>query len=190
MALTTLDRVKAMLRIPSATTVNDDLLTQLIEDCSSYLESQCHRVFGVSEYTTTFARTHTSGSLALPNYPVIEITSITVDDEALGEDEYVVDASAGVITLTGGAQFYADTCVVVEYTAGYVLPDDDDDDSDAAPLPADLERACDELVAVKYREDPRGPIASLSVGGESMTYTPWASGTPFVLRVISQYKRP
>ena len=66
--------------------------------------------------------------------------------------------------------------VTISYTAGYVV------------IPADLERACIELVAYRFREQDRIGLASKGMAGETTSFV--TRDVPAaVAAVLDRYKR-
>ena len=131
-ALVTLDEVKEYLEID--TSEDDDFLLALINSCSKLILSYLQRGLTVEdneekEYVVGIS------NYFLRSYPVIELTSITVDDSSLTEDDdYYLDYRTGKITfvtrVTG--ELY------VRYRSGF------------PQIPEPVRLACKKLVSTFY----------------------------------------
>lgn len=148
--LTTLDRLKDELGIPQTDTSDDDVLYDTLVRASSAIVRTTGRTFlGVATYQETLAG---SGSqlLALSNVPVLAVTEVLADQDALPtlvddrDDGYAIeDAQAGALyrpsgwTRGSGArrwgqESYGSRYILpltsgtlrysVTYSAGYLLP--------------------------------------------------------------------
>lgn len=175
--LTTLPNVKAWLNL--TTSDSDELLTRLIVAASTFIESWCNRSFGVQEYTE-----HRNGTgsdmLMFGAWPVTAVTSVTVNGRAI---------HAAADFDTPGYRFY-DLSVVLQgyqfvrgrrnvtltYTAGY------------AAIPPDLEQACIETVALRFKERDRIGHQSKSLAGETVTFF-IGELSHSARAVLSQYKK-
>ena len=159
-ALTTLPNVKQWLKING--TADDALLTRLITSFSSAVANYLNRDLGSQVYTEVY-NGGGGRSLALANYPVTAVASLTINDEPIPQQP-----KAGAIgfvpspyrvnlvgyTYTAGFQN-----VTVTYTAGYVT------------IPADVEQCCIEWIADRYAQRDRIGIASRGVGGETQVFS-------------------
>jgi uncharacterized phiE125 gp8 family phage protein len=194
-ALTTLDRVKLELDISS--NEYDALLSAKILEASSDIESQLARILCRAGLTERFwGEPYCEEYLILRRWPVAAITTVTVDDVEVDEDEYRLDADTGELFRLDASGY---PCVwtwckdiVVVYTAGYVMPE-----SQSPTLPASLEGAAIELVGSYWMSRGRDPkVRSEDIPGlGSVTY--WvgsvgASGElpPSVMTKIAPYRRP
>jgi hypothetical protein len=120
-ALCSLEDVKSFLGISSTDTTKDELLETIINGVSGSIEDYCQRKFLAREYTDTI-RNHWGRVLTLRQYPIIEVTSLTVEGtELTEEDDYAI------LSSIGGIDFYSTMSIwkiEVEYTAGYeAIPD-------------------------------------------------------------------
>lgn len=118
--LTTLASVKSWLNI--STNGDDGVLTRLISSTSQYIQSWLNRTFTVSSVTETYSGTGTM-KLALRNYPVIAVSTVTIDGinvpfSADGiQAGFVFDSKA--VYLIGYKFTQAPQNVRVTYTWGY-----------------------------------------------------------------------
>lgn len=160
--LTTLAAVKAKLRIATGTTTDDALLGTLITQASQFIQAWLNRTFASQAYSDVRDGTGT-GVLMFPNYPVTAVASVTVDDVAVPlatnttATGYRFDSTR--LYLNNGDTFRRGFGnVAVSYTAGY------------ASTPAEIDGACADLVAFKYRELERIGHSSKSIQGETVAF--------------------
>ena len=156
--LTTCAAVKAYLGI---THDNDnDLFEMLIIAESVFIESWLGRKYGTSSYTDIY-----SGSGGTEhqfwNYPVIAVTSLTIDGKTINEAETIQDTGYMVyvnrLLLFGHVFSWGKNNCRVEYNAG-------------EDVPADVGQACIELVAIRYKNRDRIGLKSKGLAGETITY--------------------
>jgi hypothetical protein len=127
--LTTLDEVKAMMRIPPTDTASDALLTQLITDVSETVARMCNRIFGYEEVEETYFQLSDDASqrLYLTRWPVAlaDISLFESDGtNFLGvPDEWVLEEATGTLYRRPDLGPWGGTINVV-YSGGYNLPDD------------------------------------------------------------------
>lgn len=165
--LTTPAKVRDFLAL--STSEADGKIEQLIASSSAWVCSQLGRAVLSATYTET--RDGDGGSsLVLRKWPVISVTSVTVDGTAIAARAAVTDSgwtrNESTIRLSGYTFTRGTANVVVVYSAGY------------ATVPADLEQAVIEHVAMTFRASDRQGLASASGGGESAVYDAgreWAS---------------
>lgn len=205
-ALTTLANTKQALGVPSGTTTDDTLITDLINAATKFIQNELGRKLVRRTYndaTTAHATTSVPGeeryifsgdgsaAHALPNRPIIA-TGFVLEELASrissGETwatltlyvDYVIDVERGIIRLldwtfaTDAPRNYR-----VTYTGGY-------QEANAAPfVPADLERACHELVKQEYRH--LGTVTSEGIAGWSRSFNTDQSRS-FVERTLDHYR--
>lgn len=159
--LTTLDNVKGWFSPSLTTTTDDALLTRLVTSASQFIQAWLGRTIAETAYTET--RNGAGGTrLFLRNRPVVSVASLTVDGVAVaaaagpGQPGYLFDDSSAY--LTGYAFTRGQQNVVIAYTAGY------------AATPPELEQACIELVALRYKERDRIGQVSKNLAGEVVSF--------------------
>jgi len=151
-ALVTKEEVKEWLKLSG--TDDDDFLQSAINDWSDAIETRLNRVIISADHTD---ECHPGGKLAvlLKNIPVTEISSITVDDGALGISDYTVYPESGIVRLVSGKAFGGGPgSILVTYTGGY------------EEAPGDLKRCVKQIVALEYYLSGHGRKA-LAKRGES-----------------------
>jgi uncharacterized phiE125 gp8 family phage protein len=151
--LATLAQVKAELSITGDD--SDTYLGDLLDQASAAIASHCRRVFGLEEVSETIRLLRHTGSLLLARAPVAAVASVTEDSNLLDAAEYELDAPAGMLFRLIG-DCLARWCarkVVVQYTAGWSLPNDE-----SANLPADIRRACVLYVTSMHEAQGRDPM--------------------------------
>jgi hypothetical protein len=138
--LTTLATVKEYLEIETSDTEFDSLLTRQITASSRQIEIYCNRAFDIQSYSETYDGT-ASDLLFLKQTPIQSVTSLSIDDESLGADEFKIYDD--YLRLVSGLFTVGKLNVAVQYTAGHY-------DSQSASPPSDVEDACVQLVAFKF----------------------------------------
>jgi len=160
--LTTLANVKAWFAPPLTATADDLLLERLITAASGFIASWLGRTLLASDYSET--RDGTGGvRLAFASTPVTAVASLAIDGvevppapDAL-QPGYVFSSSQ--LYLRGRVFTRGSQNVSLAYTAGY------------AAIPAEVEQACIELVALRYRERERIGHVSKSLAGETVSFS-------------------
>lgn len=200
--LTTLSAIHEELPA-SVTSSQDSYITRLIKQASRSLETYCDRSFTRARATETISVPIARAlpvRLRLPRYPVATVYGVTLEADGTTVDptSYVLEQSgiAGVLfRATGWGALTWDLAsvplnygiatslstreirYVVDYDAGY----DDASGSPgtpAVPVPADLERACIELVKGWFYTRTRDPfVKSIEVTGVGKTDY-WVGGLP------------
>lgn len=163
--LTTLATVKAWFSPPLTTTTDDALLARLITAASAFLAAWLNRQILAASYTQTF-NGNGKTALLLPQYPVTAVQSLTIDGQS------IPPLQVGSSTAAAGYSFDATTLylsgttftpgrqnVTLTWTAGYTS------------VPPDIEQACIDLVALRYRERDRIGLASKGMAGETTSYS-------------------
>lgn len=203
-ALTTLEALKVFMGLdPGDTedTQRDNALVQLINSASAWLETQLGRKLGKRSYREKHIAPGTQ-RLVLEQWPILEIAKITDTDyntEITGYD-YDEQGEIGVVYREDGWTYHGHIgglsrdyiaprrYLLVEYTAGYVLPKDATDDNPST-LPSDLEAVIWNMVAQQsaIMENDAAGLSAFSISDVSWTFDKnisdtWAS-------VISSYRR-
>ena len=176
--LTTLDNVKGWLSPPLTTTNDDTLLTRLITAASQFIQTWLDRTIAETSYTET--RNGLGGTrLFLRNRPVTGVTSLAIDGvnipasspPPLGAGYLYDDIS---IYLVGHVFRRGQQNVTISYTAGY------------AATPPEVEQACIELVALRYKERDRIGQVSKNLAGEVVAFSQ-KDMPPSVQTLLDQY---
>lgn len=169
--LTTLAKVKLYLDLKSND--SDGLLQQLITSSSAWIKSTLNRDLTQATYTRTFDG-RGGRAIMLPQYPVTAVTAVSVDGVALLAADYV--ATENAVELVSGQFPRGAGRVSITWTAGY------------SATPADVDQACVELVAWRYKEIPNLKTSSKVIGGETINFqtTPMPSQVDMLLK---QYRK-
>ncbi len=149
---------RAALDVPTG---DDALIDAIIKRASDVIARHCRRVFAKETIEETFRPDQCHGELILSRYPVVSITSISENGNALVADDYELDKDKGFITRLHGSRpcYWSTWKTVVTYVAGYELP---------AKAPPALAQACIQLVKSYYVGADRDPmLRSESVGDVS-----------------------
>jgi hypothetical protein len=177
-ALTTLYKVKLLLGINN--TSQDDLLDELINYASSFIEGTCNRKFVSAEYEEIFDAPN-GNKLFLANYPVTDFTSFKYRNSVISNPTWL-DFNANDYTVydkEGYIEFmYANFAGMIsrqkafkaEYTAGYLVDWNNEFDATKHTLPNDITMLCGQLVSMLYNLRNSSGLASESTEGQSITY--------------------
>ncbi len=144
--LDTLSNVKSRLGITTAD--YDSFLTQQIILISDVIEAYCRRRLNSGSWAQTFYKEERQDAknIELYHFPLITLTSITIDGVALTNDELldiVIHKPTARIRRGDGSWIYG-TKVVVAYTAGY------------ASIPTPILSVLDSLVQERYNKKVSG----------------------------------
>jgi hypothetical protein len=183
--LTTLAAVKQWLALQD-TTASDDLLTTLIDACSTYIENWLNRQILVATYTET--RNGQGGPfIATLNFPIVSVASVIIDGLAIqargplgptitgnGGPSYVFDDIQ--IMLCGAVFPRGVQNVSFVYSAGYTT------------VPADIDHACVEMIGDWFKYRTRIGTLSESIEGQSISFTD-VPITRRAMGVLQQYKK-
>jgi hypothetical protein len=163
--LTTLADVKAWLQTgQSAFPPTDDaLLANLVTAASCYVQAWLNRRIAPSDYLDI--RDGTGGQrMQFACFPVSAVLSLTIDGRPIPPATSTGLSGYGFSQTQLSVRGYIFSCgiqnVVITYTAGYNT------------TPPEIAQACNELVALRYRERTRIGEISRSMGGaETVTYS-------------------
>lgn len=177
--LTTLGNVKAWFSPPLTTTSDDALLTRLITAASQFIQSWLNRDIASQAYIET--RDGDGGQkLMLGNAPITVVASVTIDGRPIPE---APDARSrgyvfGPTTLYLQGEVFTPGFqnVTVSYTAGF------------GATPPEVEQACIELVALRYKERDRIGQVSKNLAGEVVAFSQKDMPAD-VQTLLGQYRR-
>jgi hypothetical protein len=171
--LATLADVRSWLNFTATNTANDGDLARLITACSLFMLRYMQRDIIQQTYTDTF--NGNGGAVqVLRRGPVVRVKSVTVNGQPLDTSTYVCDDFAVYLqrgTFPRGLQN-----VVVSYVAGYDT------------VPVDLQQACIETVALRWRERDRIGQSSKGLQGETTTFS-LVDFPPQVRTLMQTYQR-
>ena len=171
-ALTTLETVKEMMGIPTEESDPqvDNVLIRLINAASAWVETMIERKLGKNDYRQKCRGTG-SQELVLKHYPIVSVQSVT----EIGSGKVLYREEGwpyrGYPGGLSGDYLAPQRYLLVEYTAGYVLPKDATADSPCT-LPADLESLVWEMVEQEYQLRINGAqgLAAFSISDVSWTF--------------------
>lgn len=184
--LTDLATVKAW--IPVTNTNDDALLTALVTQVSTFIQSWLNRTIAQQPYSET-RNGQQMQQMMLKNYPIASISSLTVDGIAIPARPAL---GPGMSTGVGGYTFddqaiYLSGCywftrgfqnVQIAYVGGY------------ATTPADIQQAANITVADWYRNTRGARIGINSEGIEGQTISYLKEALPEVVQtILQQYRR-
>lgn len=157
---TTLTDVKSWLGVKNAE--NDEVLSRLITAASSSISQVINRDIAATNYVIT---THGNGkdTLPTPSYPILSVTVLKIDgvliqpSSSYNAPGYTFDDTT--VYLRGGAKFTKDrNNVEITYRAGFEI------------IPFELQQACIETVAARWRERDRIGLSSKGLAGETTAF--------------------
>lgn len=141
--LDTLENVKDRLGIED--TEYDEFLTQQIQLISDVIEAYCRRKFAAANWRQTFYRDEIGSPkiLELYQFPLIELDSITVDDEEEDIQDFRLHKPTARIRRTDQGWITGEE-IVVDYEAGYET------------IPSPILEVLDSLVSQRYNKRKAG----------------------------------
>ncbi len=177
------ETLKDFLKIPDATTSQDDFLDTCCEWAQGQIESWLKRAVESTAYSET-RDGDGSSLLYLKNYPIVSVTSITINDVAVTDlsTNVKTNLNTGAVYLKSGIFTSGFQNVTVVYTAGYA----------ASAIPDEIKAAVIELAAIIYKDSTQG---SGRLGIQSEAVSEAGSNTfmhglnPMTLAGLKRHKR-
>lgn len=163
--LTTLAAVKAELRLTGG--ADDEYLSGLVDQASAAVRTWCGRPFAAEAVREVLDAAPRMWGVTLARWPVVSIEAVTVAGLSCNPSLFEADESGTLYRLDGVAQRvgWCSGRIVVDYTAGFVLPG-----KPGRNLPEDIERATLTLVKAEFFARTRDPlIRSEDVNGAVST---------------------
>ena len=195
-ALTIPERVMLLTDIPYE---QYDAIVMLINQASAAIETEMRRRLGTQSYSERVKPTG-SQELILSQWPILEVRRVEIGGRELPPAAYSIE-DGGVLYKDDGWPWrgypyglaydpvMTSKNVLIEYTAGYILPKDATE-SEPATLPADIEGLCMEMVSTAYSKARSGGGAGLRAFSISDVHWEWAAETPASwTAVIERYRR-
>ncbi len=176
--LTTLAALEAWLGLPAGN-ADEALLARLITATSAYIETWCDRQFAARSYTETRDGT---GGVRIPfaRPPVTAVASVTVNGQAIPPGDAVSTPgfyfTPTMLYLNAFAFARGLGNVQLVYTAGFTT------------TPPEIEQACIELAAFRYREMERTGVASKGMAGETTSFIV-KDMPPAVATILNSWQR-
>lgn len=156
--LTSVAAVKAWLRLGNG---HEELLARLVTAASAATETYLGRTVLQADYTER--GNGTGGCSFLPKrHPINSVASLSIDGVAIEASDgikpgYLIDG--GRLVLVGGLRFTRGVQnILLTYNAGY------------ATVPADIEQAVIETVALSYKRGDHADVSSKTLAGETVSY--------------------
>lgn len=163
--LTNIENVKKWVKVADTVTTDNELLERLVTAASAFFISTVNRdnLDSVKPYTEKRSG-HGGDTLVLRNYPVVDITSLTINGRVIPaspdgiQSGYVFDDR--VIELIGFKFDKGKKNVVISYDAGF------------NDVPADVEQAVTELAGLRYMETTKDRIGVMAeaLAGNTVSY--------------------
>jgi len=196
-ALTTLARFKVFAAITISS--DDDLITDLINQATEYIERYCGRRFKKTIYTNEEIDSDGSGTLFIKNYPIDSASSFTLkernsesnedDWDTVDSEDYFVNYDAGLIyKVADGLWVKGRKMYRVSYTAGYDFNNSTTYLSDTGA--GDLEYAIWKLVKSVYdKKTIISGIRSESIGDYSVSYGRELYASSEIKEILDRYAK-
>lgn len=169
--LTTLESFRAY--AGGASTADDALIGQLITAYSAAVTNLLNRQI-ISGPIEIWRDGRGGRTLTLPEHPVTAVALLEIDGQAIPAESYRFTDTQ--IVLDGHRFTHGHANVHVRFTAGY------------ASVPADIEQAVNELVALRYKERDRIGHRAKSLAGETVSFVT-AALPDSAKAMLSQYAR-
>jgi hypothetical protein len=177
--LTTTAHVKEYLDIESGDTAFDSLIERLVTASSRQIEAYCNRRFANEDFTETYDGA-ASDILFLDHTPIVSVSSLSIDDEEVGAEDYKVYDD--YVRLASRLFTPGKRNVSIAYTAGYYDPGTE-------TAPADVEDACIQLVAFKFTVRGADGLSERRVNQNADSFA--GAAIPLSVAIIlDKYRRP
>jgi len=146
-------------------------IIELIEEAQSYIEEETGQIFDNQNLSVKFFN-YSGKNLNLPQYPVLGVSEVKVDDAILPADSYGIDEIAGIIQFKSGVK---DSDIEIQYTGCYEPPH---------PV---AKSVCVDLVLAMIKYDLADPnsLKSVKEGDISVTYKDEGNWLDFNTRLKS-----
>jgi hypothetical protein len=170
--LTTIAAVKAELQVGSGT--DDAYLASGIAQASDAIAVWCDRSFGLETVREYLDHRYAVPSVLLSRWPLVEVKSSSADGMAFvvsGTEVDEIDGSVYRLDAGGKRIAWPSGSVIIEYSAGYVLPN-----QTGRTLPHDIERAALTLIKAHWYARNRDPLIR-SETSEGIGSTDYFAGT-------------
>jgi hypothetical protein len=154
----------------------DPFATMALAASSSAIRKYCEQTLTFVEDDEVIIDGTGSDMLILPEYPVSDVSEVSIDDVVLDEDEYALIATSGMVFRKSGVWPITRQSVAVTYSHGYIV------------LPTDLKLLCVVAAARSLLQD--GASTESVALGTSFEY----AGQPGVFtdderRLLDKYRR-
>lgn len=175
--LTTASAVKAYLGLTG--TELDSLLSALVSRASAAIENYLQGSVKSASHVQN-CHGHGGTAMLLKNWPVQSVQSVVVDGQAIppasawGEPGWWLSDRSVLLFGYRFARGHAN--VVIGYTAGWDT------------VPADIEQACIETVALAFKRREHIDVSSKALAGESISFIT-AELTPSAKQALLSYRR-
>lgn len=182
MSLTTVERVKAYLRLRDDQSAElDGIVETLIASVDAWFENATVRALASAARTESFVYQGREDRILPRYYPITAVSSVKVDGVTIspasswasGSGWYLVGDAIWML----GSEVDEGCLVELAYTAGY------------ATVPEDLAQAATELVAIKFSERKHVGSQTQNLSGYSVTWLP-AIVPQTVKDVVDHYRVP
>ena len=166
-----LDDVKAWLDLKTQDA--DPVLVRLIVGVSAHIESWLSRPIADQVITDVFSG-HGGAVQLLRGFPIISVASVVVDGTTLAPSTYTFTEDS--VILSTGTFTRGRGNITITYTAGFVA------------IPADIEQAAIEVVAIRFKERGRIGITTQALAGGNTSYAR-EEFPPHIKALLMQWRR-
>lgn len=199
--LTSLERFKRSIRMPTDNGKHDDWLSELIQEVTLRIEHYCNRVFTAATVTTEDYDGHPwMNQVVVKRYPIDSWTNLYEDTgrsfaTAMDTDDYVVYDDSGIARLKGTLYFKEGLLSVrCAYVGGYNPLDIDLNTFKAAvgttaDMPIDITQAANRLVAASFQFPAADLLKRESAGDWSGDYAVPENIPPAIKARLAKYQR-
>jgi hypothetical protein len=161
---------------------DDVILGRLISQTSQYIKGKVQRELTLNTYSEYYSTESGQNRVCLNEYPVITVYSVTLDGIAIPESTSLSSAGwtlqfPNLLVFRNMAVASGVNNIYASYSAGFASP------------PVDIEQACIELTAWRYRERDRIGQENKSINGESVSFITNKSNLPHITDILDDYKR-
>ena len=161
---------------------DDVLLGRLINQTSQYIKGKLNREINLNTYSEYYSTAGNQNKICLNEYPVINIYSVLIDGVVIPQSNKLSDRgwtlqTPNILVFRNMSIAGGDNNIYVSYSAGF------------QNIPVDLEQACIELSAWRFRERDRIGQENKSINGESVSFITNKSNLPHITDIFDDYKR-
>ena len=161
---------------------DDVILGRLINQTSQYIKGKVQRELTLNTYSEYYSTESGQNRVCLNEYPVNTVYTVTLDGVAIPESTNLSMAgwtlqSPNLLVFRNMVVASGVNNIYVSYSAGFSSP------------PVDIEQACIELTAWRYRERDRIGQENKSINGESVSFITNKSNLPHITDILDDYKR-
>ena len=169
--------IRLFLNIPDGQTAMNDLLTSLLDSLNDVIEDYLGVTCINTEYTEVYDGDGTN-TLFLKHYPIVSVSSLSVDDGTVSSSDYYIYSDEGFIRLDSDVFTKDNQNVAITYKAGH--------GATRAAVPEPLKLALKTWVARVYKAEYVD--FAPEVGEEAARNTPFLNIPWDIRTMLAPYK--